>query len=122
MAHDPPFDYLERRYENIGDDNFTLNMREHAHSMGSRQAGEQVRNLLLNLLAGMPAHARLRIDFAGVSIVSSSFADEVFGRVLRQLGPMEFMSRIELVNVDPTVRGLLDRAMTQRFLQAPLEP
>lgn len=47
--------------------------------------------------------------------MSSSFADEVFGKIFLDLGPMRFMQTIRLVNVSPTVQALIDRAITQRM-------
>ena len=57
---------------------------------------------------------RVVVDFTDVSVISSSFADEVFGRLFLDLGPRAFMSRIVLRNVDPTIDGLIDRAIVQR--------
>lgn len=54
------------------------------------------------------------LDFSGVGVVSSSFADEVFGRLFVEMGPRAFMTRIAMRNVDRTVEGLIDRAIVQR--------
>ena len=54
------------------------------------------------------------LDFAGVGVFTSGFADEAFGRLFVQMGPSAFMTRIEMRNVDPTVAGLIDRAIVQR--------
>jgi len=59
-------------------------------------------------------HRPVIIDFDGVGVVSSSFADEVFGRLFVEMGPRAFMIRIQMRNVDPTVEGLIDRAIMQR--------
>jgi len=60
---------------------------------------------------------RIVIDFSGVSVISSSFADEVFGMLFVELGPMTFMRKIVFQNVSPTVNGLIDRAITLRAQQ-----
>ena len=54
------------------------------------------------------------LDFVVVGVFTSSFADEVFGRLFVQMGPSAFMTRIEMRNVDSTVKGLIDRAIMQR--------
>jgi hypothetical protein len=46
---------------------------------------------------------------------SSSFADEVFGKLFAELGAMEFMRRCEFCSVDTTVMRLIDRAISQRM-------
>ena len=87
-------------------------VKEHAkQDLGSRRGGEKVRRALENMLRDQD---HVILDFQGVSVISSSFADEVFGRLFVELGPRVFMSRIVLRNVDPTIDGLIDRAIVQR--------
>jgi hypothetical protein len=57
---------------------------------------------------------RIVIDFADVPIVSSSFADEVLGKLFLELGPVTFVQKFEFRNIASTVQQLLDRAITQR--------
>lgn len=54
------------------------------------------------------------LDLKGVKVFSSGFADEVFGRLFTEMGPTAFMTRVKMLNVDPTVSGLIDRAIEQR--------
>jgi hypothetical protein len=61
-----------------------------------------------------PIEGRVFIDFEGVALVSSSFADEVFGKLIVELGAMTFMQRFELKNVHSMVRALVDKAIAQR--------
>ena len=110
-SHNPPFDYVEREFE-TGEGILVLNMKEKASmDFGSRRGGVRVRNMVWNLLRGQPY---IVLDFEGVGVVTSSFADEFFGRLFVALGPRAFMSRIRMVHVDPTVEGLIDRAILQR--------
>lgn len=110
-SHDPPFDYVEREFE-TPEGTLVLNMKERASmDFGSRRGGVRVRNMVRNLLRGQP---HIVLDFQGVGVVTSSFADEFFGRLFVALGPRAFMSRIRMIHVDPTVEGLIDRAILQR--------
>jgi anti-sigma regulatory factor (Ser/Thr protein kinase) len=116
-VHQPGFDYIEKQFE-AGDANaFVFNMRKECSSFGSREAGIGARVLIENLLRAEPTYA-ITIDFEGVSIISSSFADEVFGRLFVALGPMAFMSRINFKQVDSSVRAVLDRSISLRMTQA----
>ena len=109
--HDPAFDFIERKYEDDGG-NLIFNVREEArHALGSRQGGQRIRSAVENLLR---MQQTVTVDFEGVGVISSSFADEVFGRLFIEMGPRSFMTRLLLVNVDPTVEGLIDRAIVQR--------
>ena len=85
--------------------------KEAQRDVGSRLGGIQVRNAIENLLRNQPY---IVIDFSDVSVISSSFADEVFGRLFVNMGPRAFMTKIRMHNVDPTVEGLIDRAILQR--------
>ena len=109
--HDPPYDYIERRFENDGGD-LTVEMRDEArHDFGSRQGARRIRGMLENLLR---ERRTIVLDFSGVGVISNSFADEVFGRLFVEMGPRAFMTRIEMHHVDPTVEGLIDSAIVQR--------
>lgn len=116
-VHHPGFDYIEKQYEAADADTFMFNMRNECHSFASREAGIGARMLIENLLRAEPTYA-IKIDFEGVSIISSSFADEVFGRLFVALGPMAFMSRIEFRHVHSSVRAVLDRSISLRMTQA----
>jgi hypothetical protein len=75
---------------------------------------------LSNLLKNCPGQI-LFIDFENITVVSSSFADEVFGKLFVELGPMNFMQSIRFINISPTIQGLVDRAIKQR-MQNPTAP
>ena len=109
--HDPAFDYIERTFEDEGG-NLIFSVREEArHALGSRLGGQRIRSAIDNLLR---MHQTVTVDFEGVGVISSSFADEVFGRLFVEMGPRSFMTRLPLINVDPTVEVLIDRAIVQR--------
>ena len=112
MPHQP-IDIIDLHYETDDGDAIFLRLRDEAPGFGSRRAGRQLRTKCLNLLNADAAKPML-LDWSGIPLVSSSFADEVFGRLFVELGPRAFMSRIILRNVAPTIDGLIDRAIVQR--------
>lgn len=88
-------------------------IRDHARGTGTRAAAEMLRTWLVNYLnEGAPY---LVLDFAGVDMVSSSFADETIGKLAERYGPIGFGQRFKLLNMSPTVQGLLDRAIMKRL-------
>ena len=109
--HDPGFDYMERKFEGDSDDIVFTLKDEARRDLGSRHGGARIRRMIENLIRD---HACIVIDFAGVGIISSSFADEVFGRLFVKLGPRAFMTIVRMQNVDTTIEGLIDRAILQR--------
>lgn len=109
-----PVDYIELRYEQDGLQSIPFKVNEQAISFRSRPAGRPMRTKLANLIASCPGQT-LIVDFENITVVSSSFADEVFGKLFVEIGPMKFMQSIRLINISPTVQTLIDRAMRQRM-------
>jgi hypothetical protein len=107
-------DFVETRYEQYQSQDLIFVLMQESRTFGSRLAGTPVRNKIINLLQMCPGQ-RLVIDCSGISIVSSSFADEVFGKLFVKLGPLGFMQRIAFDSVEPTVRSLIDKAISQRM-------
>jgi len=115
-----PVDYIEVRYEQDDLSAIPFKLTEQATSFRSRPAGRPMRVKLANLVNNCPGQI-LYVDFENITVVSSSFADEVFGKLFVELGPMPFMQSIRLINVSPTVQALIDRAIKQR-MQNPAAP
>ncbi|WP_332776467.1 STAS-like domain-containing protein [Polaromonas sp.] len=109
-----PVDYIELKYEQDDLKAIPFRVREQALSFRSRPAGRPVRTKLANLIENCPGQI-LFVDFENITVVSSSFADEVFGKLFVELGPMRFMQTVRLINVSPTVQALIDRAIKQRM-------
>lgn len=109
-----PLDFVETHYEQDGAQDVLFKVADEASSFGSRIAGAPVRNKLTNLVRMCPQQ-KIQVDFSGVPLVSSSFADEMLGKLFAELGPLTFMQRFELRNVEPTVKQLVDKAIAQRM-------
>ncbi|WP_420636428.1 STAS-like domain-containing protein [Candidatus Palauibacter sp.] len=90
-----------------------MKLAEEADSFGARRAGAPLRAKLRNIVK-MSGGRRVVVDFSDVPLVSSSFADEVFGKLLVEVGPLQFMQTITLQGMSRIVSELVDRAMRQR--------
>lgn len=112
-AHDPAYDYLEKMHEREGSDPITVNAKDICKTFGSRESGREARNYLKNVLNSYPAQT-ICVDLADVNIVSSSYADEAFGKLFVELGPMRYMRTIQLNNSCAEVEVVIDRAITLR--------
>jgi STAS-like domain of unknown function (DUF4325) len=108
-----PTDYIETHFEQDTDGNVKFLLKNESEGFGSRSAGEPVRRRLLNVIRAVD-NGRAILDFDGVVLVSSSYADEVVGKLFIELGPIEFMRKVELQNLGPLVKGLVERAIVQR--------
>jgi len=111
-----PVDIVEMLYETEAGDATLLRLREESTGFGSRLAGRQLRNKCLNLL-NAEATKPLVLDWTGVALVSSSFADELVGKLFATLGPLAFSARVRNLGMEATVRGLVDMAIMQRVAQ-----
>jgi hypothetical protein len=109
-----PVDFVETRYETEDPEIMVFRLCQETQSCGSRIAGTPVRGRLKNLLEMSPT-SRVRIDLTDVPLMSSSFADEVFGKLFAAIGPLTFMQRIQFINVPNVVRNLIDKAIMQRM-------
>ena len=109
-----PVDYIELKYEQDDLKNIILKLSEQGYSFRSRIAGRPIKTKINNILQQCPGQI-IHIDFFGIPVVSSSFADEVFGKLFQEIGPISFMQTIKLQNTSPTIQALIDRAIVQRM-------
>jgi hypothetical protein len=108
-----PVDYIETHFETSKPEEFRFDLCSEGESFGSRLAAIPVRIKLANLVR-MSGNSRIVIDFAGVSVVSSSFADEVFGKLAADLGLLRFSQKMDFRNVSSTVEQIMNRSITLR--------
>ncbi len=111
-----PSDIIDNQYELEDKDCMLLNMKDESTGFGSRRSGYQIRHKILNLLNAKP-DIPLVIDWRGVPVISSSFGDEVMGKVFIKIGALNFAARVRNKNLEPLVKGLLDKAIAQRIAQ-----
>jgi len=108
-----PVSYFETEFEANQSEEYQVDLAEKIQSFGNRPAGQRAYNLISNLLSNSPS-ARVIVDMSGVRLVTSSFADEFFGTLFTILGPVGFMTRIELKNLTGINRSIVDDAINER--------
>jgi len=106
-----PIDYIETKYES---EFIIFSLKDECVSFGSRISGKPLRIKLVNLIKMSP-ESIINIDFNDVSVVSSSFADEAFGKLFFQIGEQVFNKRVRFVNINKTIDGLVSKAILQRI-------
>ncbi len=103
--------------ETIEDDEgvYRVSVSDIEESLGSRKLGADIRTRLENYLR---AGAQLiLLDFKGVGVVSSSFADEVLAKLASDMGELEFRRRVFVDNASVTNRALIERAISLRLTE-----
>lgn len=111
-----PSDYVETHYEGYNGEPIKFSLTQECPAFGTRISGRPLRLKLHNILS-MSGATQVVVDFENVPLVSSSFADEAFGKLFVQVGPMQFMQRIKFINMTSTVEGLVNKAIAQRMQQ-----
>ncbi len=108
-----PVSYFETHFE---DDkgNLELNLREFATSFGNRVTGQRIRTMVENMLLNY-ADSSVTVDFTDISVISSSFADELFGKLAVTLGLLQFGRRIKIAKANPLCYSIIERIVEQRI-------
>ena len=111
-VHEPANDYIDMHYAQVGD-KVVFELAKEVEGFGSREYGRRARMKIDNIL--VDKRNGILFDFGGVPLISSSFADEVFGKLFAEFGTLEFMRRCSFQSVDSTVKRLIDKAIAQRM-------
>ena len=90
QKYTPGYSYVDKLVEQGG---AVIILKEESKSFGSRDVAKPVRIKIENLLTASPNKIEVKLD--EVTLISSSFADEVFGKLFAQLGPITFMNRVK---------------------------
>lgn len=103
------------RLENLEDDqnNVVYRLAEKSSGTGTRQSGAAIRNEVINITR--QTDSVVLLDFTGVSVVSSSFADEFIGKLAVEFGFIGFTQRFRLVGMNATVQAITNRSVSQRL-------
>jgi hypothetical protein len=92
-------------------------MKNESNGFGNRVVGRLLRRKLHNII-NSEKEIPIVVDWSGIPIISSSFADEFIGKLFLELGPIAFSSKIRNIGMEPIIHGLLDKAISQRLTQA----
>lgn len=105
------------RLENLEDDfgNVIYKIKDNAEGTGTRESAKRVKNEIFNILQTEPK--TIVLDFSGVAVISSSFADELIAKLLMELGLYQFNRVIRLKNLDSSLQNILQRSVIQRFIE-----
>ena len=105
--------WLESLEDSLGQVQYMV--KDHAEGTGTRSSAIRVRNEIMNILQEKPK--RVILDFTGVAVISSSFADELIAKLLLQLGLYQFNQLIKLTGLDFSQQNILHRSVVQRMLE-----
>jgi len=93
-----------------------VKMLEKTGGYGTRKSGERIRMEIMNLFN--ESHKPISLDFRGVGIISSSYADELIGKLVIEFGFFGFNNIIRLKNMNELVQSILQRSVSQRMAES----
>lgn len=107
---------INLRLEALEDDkgNISYKVSERTSGTGTRQSGERMRNEIINIYR--ETERLIEIDFQGISVISSSFADELIGKLIAEYGLYGFMQIFKLKNMNDIVQSIVNRSVSQRMV------
>lgn len=114
-GYTPAFaDIRSEKYETpAGDIEFCLS--KESRGFATRKSGEAIRNTVLNLKTD--SKSKIILDFDGVPVVSSSFADELIGKLVIKYGFFGFQNEFQMKNMSKTVQSLVHIAVARRMTE-----
>lgn len=103
--------------ENLEDeqDRVIYKIIEQSSGTGTRQSGLRIKNELINIYKSVKKP--VIIDFEGVGIIASSFADELIGKLITELGLFQFQAAFPMKNMNPTIQAIVQRSVSQRLAE-----
>jgi len=97
------------RLENAGG----INIKDECVHVGGRGPAKLLRRKVLSLIPHQTE--TLILDFSGIEIASSSFMDELLGRLILEIGLEKFEDQFRLVNVNEIVSKIANVVIEQRL-------
>lgn len=110
-----PTNFLLEELENDIED-IELKISEHAHGTGTRKSGEMMRNKVINLRN--QGAKKIVLDFSGIAVISSSFADEFIAKLVTKYGFIDFQQIFALKGMNETIKSIVHRSFVQRMAES----
>ncbi len=110
--HEIPLSEFEMSHVDESNE-IVFRVADEATGFGNRQTGRQLRTKLQNLMRQFQ-EARVKVDFAGVALVSASFADEFIAKLVVEMGHFSFFARVSIANTNRLISQTLDNVIKQR--------
>ena len=112
------FDGFDIRIDDMwqDDDWLKYDVYENCSGTGTRLAGKELRNDVLNIMR--KTNAPMVLDFSSVKACSSSFIDEFIAKLMVEIGPLEFNKTIKIINMNQLVSHLCERSILMRMHQS----
>lgn len=111
------YEMINLHFENLEDDygRIIYKISERSEGTGTRDSAIRVKNEVLNILS--EEQKPVTLDFSGVAVISSSFADELIAKLFLNLGLFQFNNLIKIRGLDSSQQNILQRSVLQRIIE-----
>ena len=89
-------------------------IKDHAEGTGTRDSAMRVKNEIHIILT--ETRKPIVLDFSGIEVISSSFADELLAKLFLEFGLFQFNNLIRIKGLDQSQQTLLHRSVLQRII------
>ena|GEM_PF-29021 len=103
--------YIDAEAERVAE--YGIFIKESCNHTGSRPPATRLRRKIISLLPDV--EGAIKLDFKGVTSVSSSFLDELLGRLNAELGNQTFNERIVVSGLSPLHMNMANNVIDQRL-------
>ena len=103
------FSYIDRLIE-ITERDFLI--KDLCLHVGARAPASKLRRQIMPLLRDRDRP--ITLDFIGIKTPSTSFLDELLGKMLQELGAQDFFNLVKVRNMDDITKQLTDHVLKQR--------
>lgn len=107
--------WLENLESDTDENIVNIKISEMSGGTGTRKSAEKIRNMVMNIANN--DKKRVNLDFKGINTISSSFADELIGKIIKEKGFVFFMQVFKLTNLTPFLIVIINRSVEQRMAQ-----
>lgn len=109
-----PTDLWRENHEDENDEGaYIFDIKQESQGTGTRYAAKKMRNLVLNTYTQEPK--RILLDFKSCGVVTSSYADEFLGKLIKKIGFTRFLSDFTLLNISPFNELIINEALLTFF-------
>ncbi|MEO0041244.1 MAG: hypothetical protein RL329_692 [Bacteroidota bacterium] len=105
---------LESLENEMGDLAYIL--KDWRSGVGTRPSGKLLRTAILNNYRD--TSKRIVLDFGAINVISSSFADELVGKLVLELGFFGFNNLVKMKNMNQLIQQLVQRSVAQRMAES----
>lgn len=110
-----PLDIWLDEHDSEVDEKYHFLLQNDCVGTGTRIAAQKFKNQIFNALK--EKRKKVVLDFEGISVVSSSFADELIGKIVAEKGFIYFSCYFEIKNISPFNASVVNRSVEQRMAQ-----